>query len=236
MPSGQRPGLPSSETNNYDLCSSVNKISHDVCFYTLLKFSRRDLTPEYFLLVFSLGDSPEMQLIFININIFINIFRLLIQLAFQANKWMKKENITLNVLKISEIAAITSIRSLYYAILKLNSPGNLISGSSAFSKSSLYIWKFLVHVLLKPSMENFEHYFASMWNELNCVMALPFFVIRMKTDLSQSCGHCWVFQICRHIECLVCYSSWGRKELDTTEQLNNHNTSIHCCERISERF
>ena len=38
--------------------------------------------------------------------------------------------------------------------------GNLISGSSAFSKSSLNIWKFLVHVLLKPSLENFEHYFA----------------------------------------------------------------------------
>ena len=39
--------------------------------------------------------------------------------------------------------------------------GNLISGSSAFSKSSLYIWKFLVHILLKPSLENFENYFAS---------------------------------------------------------------------------
>ena len=39
--------------------------------------------------------------------------------------------------------------------------GNLISDSSAFSKSSLNIWKFLVHVLLKPSLENFEHYFAS---------------------------------------------------------------------------
>ena len=38
--------------------------------------------------------------------------------------------------------------------------GTLISGSSAFSKSSLNIWKFLVHVLLKPSLENFEHYFA----------------------------------------------------------------------------
>ena len=38
---------------------------------------------------------------------------------------------------------------------------NLISGSSAFSKSSLNIWKFLIHVLLKPSLENFEHYFAS---------------------------------------------------------------------------
>ena len=38
--------------------------------------------------------------------------------------------------------------------------GNLISGSSAFSKSSLNIWKFTVHVLLKPGLENFEHYFA----------------------------------------------------------------------------
>ena len=40
--------------------------------------------------------------------------------------------------------------------------GNLISGSSAFSKSSLNIWKFIVHVLLKPDLENFEHYFTSM--------------------------------------------------------------------------
>ena len=40
--------------------------------------------------------------------------------------------------------------------------GNLISSSSAFSKSSLNIWKFTVHVLLKPALENFEHFFASM--------------------------------------------------------------------------
>ena len=40
--------------------------------------------------------------------------------------------------------------------------GNLISGSSAFSKSSLNIWRFTVHVLLKPGLENFEHYFTSM--------------------------------------------------------------------------
>ena len=47
----------------------------------------------------------------------------------------------------------------------LNDPtdvGNLISGSSAFSKSSLNIWKFSVHILLNPGLENFEHYFASM--------------------------------------------------------------------------
>ena len=40
--------------------------------------------------------------------------------------------------------------------------GNLISGSSGFSKSSLNIWKFMVHIMLKPGLENFEHYFTSM--------------------------------------------------------------------------
>ena len=40
--------------------------------------------------------------------------------------------------------------------------GNLISGSSAFSRSNLNIWKFMVHVLLKPALENFKHYFTSM--------------------------------------------------------------------------
>ena len=39
--------------------------------------------------------------------------------------------------------------------------GNVVSGSSAFSKTSLNIWKFMIHVLLKPGLENFEHYFAS---------------------------------------------------------------------------
>ena len=53
--------------------------------------------------------------------------------------------------------------------------GNLISRSPAFSKSSLNIWNFLVHVLLKPSLENFEHYFASMWNECNCTVVWTFF-------------------------------------------------------------
>ena len=47
--------------------------------------------------------------------------------------------------------------------------GNLISGSSAFSRSSLNIWKFMVHIPLKPGLENFEHYFASMGDDCNCV-------------------------------------------------------------------
>ena len=51
--------------------------------------------------------------------------------------------------------------------------GNLICGSSAFSKFSLYIWKFSVHILLKPNLKDFEHYLANMGNEPNCT-ALPF--------------------------------------------------------------
>ena len=76
--------------------------------------------------------------------------------------------------------------------------GNLISCSSASSKSSLNFWKFTVHVLLKPFLENFEHYFTSLWDECNCVVDSTFFSIAflwngMKTDLFQSCGHCWIF-------------------------------------------
>ena len=55
--------------------------------------------------------------------------------------------------------------------------GNLISGSSAFSKTGLNIWKFLVHILLKPGLENFEHYFTSMWDECDCVVVWAFFGI-----------------------------------------------------------
>ena len=48
--------------------------------------------------------------------------------------------------------------------------GNLISGSSAFSKSSVNIWKFTIHVLLKPGLKNFEQYFAILWGECNCAV------------------------------------------------------------------
>ena len=70
---------------------------------------------------------------------------------------------------------------------------------SAFSKFSLNIWKFLVHILLKPSLKDFEHYLASVWNECNCEVISTLFGITllwhfgMKTDLFQFCGHCWVF-------------------------------------------
>ena len=64
--------------------------------------------------------------------------------------------------------------------------GNLISGTSAFSKPSLNIWKFLVHILLKPSLKDFEHYFASMWNEYSCTVAWTFFGIALLWDWNEN--------------------------------------------------
>ena len=69
--------------------------------------------------------------------------------------------------------------------------GNLISGSSVFSKSSLNIWKFTVHVLLKPGLENFEHYFTSMWDEYNCAVVWIFFDIALLWDWNEK----WSFPV-----------------------------------------
>ena len=69
--------------------------------------------------------------------------------------------------------------------------GNLISGSSAFSKSSLNIWKLAVHVLLKPGLENFEHYFASMWDECSCAVVWTFFGIALLWDWNEN----WPFLV-----------------------------------------
>ena len=84
--------------------------------------------------------------------------------------------------------------------------GNLNSGSSAFCKTSLNISKFMVHVLLKPGLENFEHYFTSMWDECNCAVVWAFFGIAFLWDWNENWPFpvlwpCWVFQICWHVEC-----------------------------------
>ena len=65
--------------------------------------------------------------------------------------------------------------------------GYLISDSSAFSKSSLNIWKFMVSVLLKPGLENFEHYFTSMWDECNCAIVWAFFGTAFLWDCNENC-------------------------------------------------
>ena len=69
--------------------------------------------------------------------------------------------------------------------------GNLISGSSDFSKSSLNIWKFLVHVLLNPSLENFEHYFASEWDKYNWSVVSTLFGTALLWDWNKN----WSFPV-----------------------------------------
>ena len=69
--------------------------------------------------------------------------------------------------------------------------GNLISGSSAFSKSSLYIWKFLVYLPVMLSLKDFEHYFASMWKECNCKVVWAFFGIAFLWDWNEN----WLFLV-----------------------------------------
>ena len=76
----------------------------------------------------------------------------------------------------------------------LNDPAdisNLISGSSAFSKSILNIWKFTIYILLKPGLKNFEHYFASVWDECSWAVVWLFFGIAFLWDWNEN----WPFSV-----------------------------------------
>ena len=68
---------------------------------------------------------------------------------------------------------------------------NLISGSSDFSESRLNIWKFTVYILPKPGLENFEHYFASVWDECICAVVRTFFGIAFLWDWNEN----WLFPV-----------------------------------------
>ena len=74
----------------------------------------------------------------------------------------------------AEVNVFLEFSSFFYDPMDV---GNLISGSCAFSKSSLYILKVSVYILLKPSLKDIEHYFASMENEYNCAVDWTFFGI-----------------------------------------------------------
>ena len=71
--------------------------------------------------------------------------------------------------------------------------GNLISGSSAFSKTNLNILKLMFHVLLKPGLETSEHYFTSMWDDCNCAVVWAFFGIAFLWDWNEN----WLFPVLR---------------------------------------
>ena len=100
-----------------------------------------------------------------------------------------------NSLAFSVIQWMLAICSL--VLLPLLNPAGT-SGSSQF----MYCWSLPWRI--------FEHYFASVWDECNCAIVWAFFGIGMKTELFQSCGHCWVFQICWHIECSTLTASYFR--------------------------
>ena len=87
--------------------------------------------------------------------------------------------------------------------------GNLISGSSAFSKTSLNIWKFTAHVLLKPGLENFKHQFTNMWDECNCAVVWEFFGIVFLWDWNEN----WPFPVLQSTSCEM--SGWMKHKLES---------------------
>ena len=116
-----------------------------------------------------------------------------------------------SVVNEGEVDAFLDFSCFFYDPMDF---GNLISGSSAFSKSSLSIWKFLVHILLKPSLENFEHCFecvewVQLCNSLNILWHRFSLGLVWKVTFSSPVA-CWVFQICWHNECSTFTASSSR--------------------------
>ena len=93
-----------------------------------------------------------------------------------------------DIVNKAEVDAFLELSCIFYDPMNI---GNLISGSSVFSKSSLHFWKFMVHILLKTGLENFEHYFASVWHECNCVVVWAFFGIAFLRDWNEN----WPFPV-----------------------------------------
>ena len=88
----------------------------------------------------------------------------------------------------SSIRCFLEFLCFFYDPLDVN---NLISGSSPFSKFSFYIWKFSLNILLKPSLKDFEHQLASMWNKYNCTVIWTFFGIAFLWDWNEN----WPFPV-----------------------------------------
>ena len=93
-----------------------------------------------------------------------------------------------NIVNETEIDVFLEFSCFFYDPTDV---GHLICGSSAFSKSTLNIWKFMVHVLLKPGLENFEHYFTSVWDQCNCAVVWTFFGIAFLWDWNEN----WPFPV-----------------------------------------
>ena len=96
--------------------------------------------------------------------------------------------IVIHTVNEAEVDVFLELPCLFYDPVHA---GNLISGSSAFSKSSLCIWKFSVHILLKPSLKDFEHYLTGKWNECNHMVVWTFFGIALLWDWNEN----WPFLV-----------------------------------------
>ena len=92
------------------------------------------------------------------------------------------------VVNKAEVDVFLELSCFFYDPMSV---GNLISDSCAFSKSSLNIWKFLVHVLLKPHLENFERCLPSVWNKYNCTVFWTSFDIYFLWDWNEN----WPFPV-----------------------------------------
>ena len=99
---------------------------------------------------------------------------------------------TVKTLSIVNEAEVDVFREFSCFIYNPTDVGNLTSGSSAFYTSSFYIWKFADHVLLKPSLKDFEHKLASLWNKRSCMVVWTIFA----TSLLWNWNENWPFLVC----------------------------------------
>ena len=93
-----------------------------------------------------------------------------------------------NIVNKAEIDVFLELSCFFSDLMDV---GNLVSGFSAFSKSSSNIWKFMVLVLLKPGLENFEHYLTRVWDEYDCVILWTFLGIAFLWDWNEN----WPFPV-----------------------------------------
>ena len=106
---------------------------------------------------------------------------------------------------------------------------NMVSGSSAFSKPRLNIWKFSVHIMLKPSMRDFKHNLTSMGDECNCLVVWTFF----STALLGNWDEDWHFQSSGH--CGKRFINWSFNTLATWYEEPTHCKRSGCWERLKGR-
>ena len=88
-----------------------------------------------------------------------------------------------SVVNEAEVDVFLELRCFLHNPMNIS---HLISGSSTFLKSNLNCWKFMIHILLKPSLKNFEHYFASIRDESHCVVVCTFFGIAFLWDWNEN--------------------------------------------------